>query len=365
MYYLILFWSERSHNLSNSEILDILRKIITEIEQKKKNGSVVKKEFVINKYLTVKLIEDKTYIYASKREFIQCKYLLMNIDLDNFEAYNHFHSIDEAAPHLNSSLEGSVNMTPKIPPETEFWGHCSNLQAWAENQYNTNLLHSNISFPLLKKLTNLGDPMAKKVFKEEIVARFINGFPSVVSYLTHRNYLNFLNNEEIETLLHSTSDIFTKSQIALHYAINHNFIKALEIFYKLKHTEKVRLKDLKPFAEMWEKLTDYYLDVGDRFNRIRAKKYVVKLDPDFRLGWENLGHAYRHAKKNDKAITAYKEAIKRNPENNCTYSSIATTLLELEELHEAKNYATQALRIDPRDPVAKKVLEKIKNKNFT
>ncbi|GAH27524.1 unnamed protein product, partial [marine sediment metagenome] len=58
-----------------------------------------------------------------------------------------------------------------ITPEQEFWAHCSNLQTWAEHHYDTRLLHSNISFPLLRRLTEAGDPVAKQFFKDEIAER--------------------------------------------------------------------------------------------------------------------------------------------------------------------------------------------------
>ena len=38
-----------------------------------------------------------------------------------------------------------------ITPEQEFWEHYSNLQVWYKNDYNTRLLHRNLSFDLLKK----------------------------------------------------------------------------------------------------------------------------------------------------------------------------------------------------------------------
>ncbi|MFX1237046.1 MAG: hypothetical protein ACFFAS_03805 [Promethearchaeota archaeon] len=50
-----------------------------------------------------------------------------------------------------------------IPPETEFLVHCSNLQAWVEHGYDARLIHSNLAFPLLKRLCEVGDPQAKRM----------------------------------------------------------------------------------------------------------------------------------------------------------------------------------------------------------
>lgn len=69
-----------------------------------------------------------------------------------------------------------------------------------ENSYDTRLLHRNIAFPLLKKLTEVGDPQARKVFKEEIAQRLTSGFESVVLYLLTEGYVQYLSLEELESL---------------------------------------------------------------------------------------------------------------------------------------------------------------------
>ena len=158
-------------------------------------------EFTINRYLKLRLELGTTNIYVGERLFNQCKYLLLNILTSSVRDYDEIESIDEAAEKLDSSLEGGRSYEYKISPETEFWGHCSNLQAWYENDYDTRILHRNLSFPLLKALVNVGDPLAKKVFKEEIAQRLEAGYPSVVLHLINQDYLKYLNREELNTLL--------------------------------------------------------------------------------------------------------------------------------------------------------------------
>ena len=125
-------------------------------------------EFKIDDYITLKLEENKTIIYIAGERFRQCKFLLLNIPVDKISSFNKIKSIDEAAEKLDGSLEEDDAYFYDIPPETEFWGHCSNLQVWVEQKYNSRLLHRNLAFPLLKKLTEARDPLAKGVFKEEI-----------------------------------------------------------------------------------------------------------------------------------------------------------------------------------------------------
>lgn len=158
-------------------------------------------EFKINKYLMLRLEFDNTNIYVGGKLFKQCKYLLLNIPIDGTSEFVDVESIDEAAERLDHSMERGHPRRHYIPPEIEFWGHSSNLQAWYENNYDSRILHSNLSFPLLRELVKAGDPLARKVFKDEIALRLASGHPSVVQHLINQDYLKYLNKEELETLL--------------------------------------------------------------------------------------------------------------------------------------------------------------------
>ena len=154
------------------------------------------KEFKINDYITLKLDNNKTFIYVKGERFKQCKYLLLNIKIDEITFLDEIDSVDEAAAKLDNNLN-RVDYV-EIPPEVEFWGHCSNLQVWVEYDYNTRLLHSNLAFPLLKELAIVGDPIAKKVFKEEIAYRLSSKYLPVIRYLIEGGYIEFLNEEELK-----------------------------------------------------------------------------------------------------------------------------------------------------------------------
>jgi hypothetical protein len=159
-------------------------------------------EFKINEYLNLKLVgsgieSKKTNIYVNGEKFMQCKYLLLNVPKEEVEKTYNYKSIDEAAEVYSHEHEDREDL---IDPETEFFGHCSNLEAWAENNYNTNLLHRNLAFPLLKKLTEAGDRKARKVFKDEIAKRIIEGDKKGRQYLIENGYLSYLMPEEIEAI---------------------------------------------------------------------------------------------------------------------------------------------------------------------
>ncbi|TFF97066.1 MAG: hypothetical protein EU541_08680, partial [Promethearchaeota archaeon] len=161
-------------------------------------------EYKVNKYITLCLIEGKTMIFINGKKFRQCKYLFIVNPQSDFAS--NVKSIDDAAEMLDSHIEESY--TPEDLGITEkeiFWGHCSNLQAWAESGYDTRLLHSNLAFPLLKKLTESGDIQASRVFKEEIVSRFLKGSTLTRQYLCEENYIQLLQEEELTAIMKASS----------------------------------------------------------------------------------------------------------------------------------------------------------------
>ncbi|MFX0000103.1 MAG: leucine-rich repeat domain-containing protein [Candidatus Hodarchaeota archaeon] len=182
------------------------------------------REFEINKYLKLKLEGGRTNIYVKGRRFQQCMYLLLNIPIDRIEDYDEIESIDEAAEKLDRSMEGHHNnLGGRITPEEEFQGHCSNIQVWAENGYDTRILHRNLAFPLLKRLSEVGDPIAKRVFSEEIAIRLASKHPTVIQFLTQNGYLRYLNLDEFESILDDLNPTFLQNITTdLKYIIENN-----------------------------------------------------------------------------------------------------------------------------------------------
>lgn len=158
------------------------------------------KEFIINKHITLRLEDGKTNIYINGELFIHCKYILVRKKIDEISSLVKVNSIDEISRTVDKSLELQEPNLIGITPEVEFWVHSSNLQVWAENNYNTKLLHRNLAFPLLKKLSDVGNQKAKTILKEEIVKRFMNGPINVQEYLVEECYLDLITKEEKYTL---------------------------------------------------------------------------------------------------------------------------------------------------------------------
>jgi len=135
-------------------------------------------EFKVNEYITLRLEGSRTNIYINNEFFNQCKKLIVEIPPHKDAKIHNIESIDDVEdvnPYYGHGYREPIS------PEVEFWGHCSNLQAWAEYDYDTRLLHRNLAFPLFRKLVKSGDIKARKVYKDEIVKRIASGNPNVIT----------------------------------------------------------------------------------------------------------------------------------------------------------------------------------------
>jgi len=160
--------------------------------------------FQIGKFIQLRLQDNQTNIYIKNKGgayqlFNQCKYLLFVNPKKTIPNNRILNSIDEMAEAYVGKHEGNnkqfdlhIKMEKQLDKTTEFWGHCSNLQAWYEHDFDTRLLRRNLAFPLLKKLVDVGEPKAIKVFKEEIAKRIIEdkqGFLEGITTLSTQSYL--------------------------------------------------------------------------------------------------------------------------------------------------------------------------------
>ncbi|MEJ2249987.1 MAG: hypothetical protein P8Y70_14190 [Candidatus Lokiarchaeota archaeon] len=181
------------------------------------------KEFRVNDFITLKLEKGwcsrgggifdeykeryRVQIYVNNEPFRICTYLLL-INPHLNEKQGEIQSIDEVREYLSGDLEKKI--TPRdlgISPEEEFWAHCSNLQAWVEHNYNTRLLDLTLSFPLLRELKRLGDPMAKKVFIKELLNRFFHGSDAFKEELKGDGYFEELTRDQELSLIEDPNDL--------------------------------------------------------------------------------------------------------------------------------------------------------------
>ena len=190
-------------NLKKQALLDLIAEIKKTIVKHENSFEDV---YVLNDYLKIKYEDGNTNIYVKDDYFRQCAYLLINIAKDEVEDFDEIVSIDDVENKLSHELHGRSNVTSKeviygIDPKQEFIAHCSNMQAWVENDYNTQILHRTIAFPLLKKLVQVGDPKAKRAYKEELAHRLEANELNVVIFFLENKYLADFDEEELEIII--------------------------------------------------------------------------------------------------------------------------------------------------------------------
>lgn len=181
---------------------------------------MVMPEVKVNKYISVRLEGGKTYIYIKGERFIQCKSLVLNVARQ--QSY-HVSSIDDALDVIGATHSVIIS------PEEEFLGHCSNLQAWAEHDYDTRILHRNIAFPLLRRLAEVGDIKALNVFKEEVMHRFLNGSKTVQEFLVEQGYHKLLLKNDVYSLF--VSDLEEEAIRTLGLTANKDFLLDTDYFH--------------------------------------------------------------------------------------------------------------------------------------
>ncbi len=246
-------------------------------------------EFRVNRYISLRLKNNISIIYVNNIPSHYCKSLLIEIPQKNLKYLDNIDKIIEET--------GQFFYQPpyeyEISPEDEFWGHCSNLQAWAENNYNTQLIHSNLAFPLLKNLVEAGDIKAKKVFKDEIARRFIDGGYATVAYLIKERFLNYLNEEEQDLLIKMKSNDFWKDFIRVvdeeiefdpqtdeDYMVFESLIKNRKLFRAI--IEASSGKDVLRLIDLWtindEELSEFINEPNSFLLKslLRALKYAGK-----------------------------------------------------------------------------------------
>lgn len=219
-------------------------------------------EFRVNNYITLQLEGQDTVIYISGNRFQQCKFLFLSIPIENSDISEGIESIDEAAENLDRSIEPKYNKYVKVSAREEFWAHCSNIQAFYENNYDTRILHSNLAFPLLKELYEAGDPIAIRVFREEIAQRFSSTHQNTILFLLENNYQLFLTPEEL--------DIMYQNLLPNKQELVKNFILNKFVDHKTDNELRNRFFEQMRVLCSREELRKY------QFVTINEKKYFVE-----------------------------------------------------------------------------------------
>ena len=279
--------------------------------------------FRINKFIELKLEDGRSNIYVDNQYFRQSKYILLRKTLLEIESEGilEVESIDEFAEKLDHSLRQKLPEVIDIPVETQFWAHCSNIQAWVEHDYDSKMLHSNLSFPLLKRLTEVGDLRAQRVFKNEIAERFASKHEPVSLFLIKGRYLNFFNDEELLTLAGENREIFEdnlmymrKEFVYTYLGDDGKILKRLEKKFKTMFTPVSK----RSFLELIEK--NNFFVKNRKITKINLSDFHIRAIPHeiFRLkSLDALSVSYCALKRLPRAISKLKNLKLLALNSNC------------------------------------------------
>ncbi len=233
-------------------------------------GLKVKKvrEFKVNDYITLKLEMSRTVIYVKGVEFLICKALFILVPKD---CDINIDSIDAAADKLDTFPSSDINrdIYMDISSEEEFWGHSSNLQAWAEHDYDCKIIRSNVAFPLLRRLVEAGDPLAKRRYKDEILDRFLKGSSSTKRYLLEENFTDIFSFEELTTLTRSNKGLLLVPEVA--FPLLRRLVEAGDPLAKRRYKDEILDRFLKASkSTQVSLLEDEFMDIFSTGEIIRA-----------------------------------------------------------------------------------------------
>ena len=194
-------------------------------------------EFRVNEFINLKLVGTRTEIYVNGEYFRQCKYLIVSIPVKEIEEWDHFDSMDEVIRATNKSLGGGEHHA-KLTPEEAFWGHCSNLQAWATNGYDYRILDTRLSIPIILLILK---GLIKEKNKEKFHKFFLEVVKSLDEYIinSRQNAYTYGRFKFFSKILFRTKDrYFTDEEISGSIILKYIYDEFLERSIKQKKQQK-------------------------------------------------------------------------------------------------------------------------------
>ncbi len=219
----------------------------------------------------------------------------------SIESAKFFDSIDQMSESLNGQLEREITREEVgLSPEDEFWGHCSNLQVWVENDYDTRLLHRNLAFPLLKKLTTVGGTKAKKNFSKEVAKRFKSRSPTVQKFLVLENHMAHLRRSILRNLINYADDKEVLELLSARFSEKKDFSNNLKALKRLLWIDPIHRKAHLVLAFV-------YLNLGNLEKAKIVLKELLKLYPKDDEAISFLAQVYWFKRNTNKANELVKE----------------------------------------------------------
>lgn len=211
---------------------------------KRKNNMTLKIE--LNDYITVYSELEKILIFVKGEKFHELDSCYVRIIL-------------ESSNLKESNLKNSLNLN-----ESLFNEFVNLLKYWIQKKYDTNIFLYKISLPLLKKLVEVGDTRAKKVFVDEILKHLWYADDLVHKYLSDGNYQEYVIEELNRRIINKPKIKETKLTISICLINIIIYILFTEVFF----IEDLFIFDYKKISneyEVWRLFSAFFIH-SERFS---------------------------------------------------------------------------------------------------
>ncbi|MFX0023610.1 MAG: rhomboid family intramembrane serine protease [Candidatus Hermodarchaeota archaeon] len=206
----------------------------------------------LNDYITIGLEYNKILIYIQGERFQELEYSFLNKIINASKI-----QLEEVKNQVNTA----ENLYKMEVENENFINFLIILKLWIQNNYDTDILVYDFSFPLLKKLVEVGDPLAKKVFINEILKNLWGADPLVVRYLIDEKYDSYVALYNFRTEIHYPK--FKEIKITIFLCII-NIIFYI-FFTEIYHIEIFYIFDLDKILnnfEVWRIFTAIFMHSG-------------------------------------------------------------------------------------------------------
>lgn len=139
---------------------------------------------IINQLITVKLEEEGIFTYIKGTRSLR-------YPTENFFPISNIEQIE---------IFERKNIFLKIPLENHFKELCYYLKLWIEKDYDTSIINKSFAFQILERLVDIGEFKEKKILKREIIEKIKSGNYDIANYLIKFNYLEYLDENEKDSL---------------------------------------------------------------------------------------------------------------------------------------------------------------------
>jgi len=133
----------------------------------------------------------------------------------------------------------------------------------------------------------------------------------------------------------------------LNFAMPINVLKSRIADKKVTSFQKAQIGEYQKTADYWYNLGCFYGESGLYNKAIEAYKQAIRIMPDLAEAHSNLGVTYGKLGRYAEAIEAYKQAIRINPDYAKAHSNLGLAYAKLGRDSEAIEAYKQAIRINP------------------